>query len=126
MFVIQTSSNLVNWVELTTVTNRTGITEFFDDFTADTNLVYRVVTIPKEGAEPVNFFGSQTQTGNRGTTDLLPIVYEGDLRVSGHGNEVNGAEDGGTVITGNLIITGSFNRVSNLTVLGQGHDSRQR
>ena len=118
VFTIQTSSNMVNWVNLTTVTNQSGITDFFEDFDQDTNLVYRVVTIASEGAEPVNFYRNPTETGSSGNTELLPIVYEGDLVVRGNNNEVSGADDGGTVITGNLIVLGSKNTVSDLSVLG--------
>lgn len=119
LFIIQHSTNMTDWVELTTVTNRTGLTDFFEDFDPDTNHVYRVAIVPRTGADPVNAFGSQSQTGHGGNTELLPIVYEGDLVVRGNNNDVSGAEDGGTIITGNLIISGNRNSVENLTVLGQ-------
>jgi hypothetical protein len=120
VFVIQQSSNMVQWVDLTTVTNFSNIAEYFDDeFDADTNLVYRVVRIAQEGAEPVNVFTTVSTTGNRTTSELLPIVYEGDLIVRGNNNEVSGADEGETIITGDLIILGNNNRVSDLTVLGR-------
>ena len=119
VFIIQQSINMTNWTDVSTVTNLTSVTDFFDDFTPGTNLVYRVVTIPREGAEPLNVFNTQTRTGNSGETELLPIVYEGDLLVRGSRNDVTGSEDGTTVITGNLVITGNNNEVRNLTVLGR-------
>lgn len=119
IFIIQHSTNMTDWAELTTVTNRTGLTDFFEDFDPDTNHVYRVVTVLRTGADPVNVFGSQSQAGHGGNTELLPIVYEGNLVVRGNNNEVSGTEDGGTIITGDLVITGNRNSVRNLTVLGR-------
>jgi hypothetical protein len=56
-FIIQQSSNMVQWVDLASVTNYSSIGEYFtDEFDADTNLVYRVVRIAQEGATRVSVF----------------------------------------------------------------------
>ena len=77
--------------------------------------------------EPLNVFGTFKEVGDDEEVELLPIVYDGDLVIKGDNNEISGSAPGETVIAGNLIIKGSDNVISDLTVLGdvifQGDDN---
>lgn len=57
-------------------------------------------------------------SGNNQRVTLQPGLYRGELSISGNNLEVHGAGAGATVIEGDLRVSGNHNRVQGLTVRG--------
>jgi hypothetical protein len=55
----------------------------------------------------------------RSSVRLQPGLYRGNFRLAGSSLTVQGAGRDQTIIDGNLVITGNFNTVTGLTILGK-------
>jgi len=125
-YVLQESMDMEIWTDVMEFTNHYGVAEsVLSDFETMPNAFYRIIVAPgpanieKPGKEGLPTFKN---VGAGQLVTLEPIVYEGNLVVTGAMNEINGVvldEKRFTVIAGNLEIRGNSNIVRDISVLGE-------